>query len=82
MDAELEEGEMEKIDKEPEGNVEIPGMDMEGKEPPPQVIEINDTDIPQYPSLIDLEVPGDTDGTTQVSTLEIDGLHRSTRVRS
>ena len=53
-----------------------------GKSPLPQVIVINDTDIPQYPSLIDLEVPGDTYGTTQVSTLEIEGLHISTRVRS
>ena len=35
VDTEIEEEEMEMPNMEPEGNVEIPGMDMEGKEPPP-----------------------------------------------
>ena len=52
MDAELEEEEMKMWDMEPEGNVNIPGVDMEGQESPPQVVNINDPDIPQYPSLI------------------------------
>ena len=48
-------------DMEPEGNFEIPGLDMEGQEDPPQVVEINYPDIPQYPSLIALEFPADPD---------------------
>ena len=65
-----------------EGNVEIPGVDMEGQEPPPQVVEINDPDIPQDPSIIAPEVPADIDGPTQFSTPATQGLLIYTRVRS
>ena len=41
MGAELEEEDMD-----PEGNVDIPGVDMEGQDAPPQVVEINDPKIP------------------------------------
>ena len=54
-------------DMEPEVNVEIPGVDMEGQDPPPQVVEINYPNIPQDTSLIAPEVPDETDGPTQVS---------------
>ena len=54
---------------------------MEGKEPPPNVVEINDTDIPQDPSLIALKVPDYPDVPTQVSSPSIEGPHRSTRFR-
>ena len=53
---------------EPEGNIELPRVDMEGKEPPPQVIEIYDYKIPQDPSLIDPEVPADPYGPINVSS--------------
>ena len=46
MGAKIEEEEMKIRYMEMEGNVEIPGVDMEGQEPPPQVVEINDPDIP------------------------------------
>ena len=46
----------------PEGNVEILGLDMGGQEAPPQVVEINYLDIPQDPSIIAPEVPADPDG--------------------
>ena len=39
-------------DIELEVNVELPGADMGGQEDPPQVVEIDDPDIPQDPSLI------------------------------
>ena len=81
MDAELEEEEMEMTDMEPEGNVVIPGLDMEGQEPPPQVVDINDTNIPQDPSLITKELPAEPYGRTQVSTQTTEGPCRSTRVR-
>ena len=35
VDVELEEEDMEMPDMEPEVNVDIPGVDMEGKDPPP-----------------------------------------------
>ena len=81
VDDELEEADMEIPDMDSEGNVHIPGMDMEGQEPPPQVVEINDPDIPQDPNLIVLEVPSDPDEPTQVSTLTTEGPRISTRVR-
>ena len=46
VDAKLEEEDMKMPDMDPEGNVETPVVDMEGQEPPPQVVEINDTNIP------------------------------------
>ena len=55
---------MEMSDMEPDGNVDIPGVDMEGKETPQQVVEINDPEIPQDPSLIAQEVTADTDEPT------------------
>ena len=55
-------------DMEPEGNVEIPVVDMEVQEAPTQVFDINDPDIPQDPSLIAPEVPAELDGPTQAST--------------
>ena len=67
---------------EPEGNVEILGVDIEGQESPPQFVDINDPDIPQDPSLIAPEVPADTYGTTQVSAPSTEGPHISTKVRS
>ena len=82
VDAELEEEDMEIPDMEPERNVHIPGLDMEGQEPPPQVVEIDYPYIPQYPSLIAPEVPTDPDVPTQVSETATEGPHRSTRVRS
>ena len=66
---------------EPEGNVNIPGVDMEEQEDPPQVVEINGTKIPQDPSLIAPEVPADPYGPTQVSSLAIEGPRGSTIVR-
>ena len=69
-------------DMEPEGNVEFPGVDMEGKEAPSQVVEINDPNIPQYPSIIVPEFPSEPDGPTQVSTPATEGPRRSTRVIS
>ena len=82
MDAELEEEDMEITDMDTERNVAIPGVDMEGQEPPPQVVEINDPDIPQDPSLIAPEVPAEIYGPTQASTPDTEGPHRFTRVRS
>ena len=80
MDDELEEEAMEIPDMDPKGNVDIPGVDMEGQEPPPQVVEINDPVIPQDPSLIVLDVPADPDEPTKVSTLTTEGPHIYTRV--
>ena len=68
VDAELEEDEMKISYMDPEGNFDIPGVDMEGQEALPQVFEINDPNIPQDSSLIVPEVPADLDGPTQVST--------------
>ena len=42
-----------------------------GKSPPPQIVDIDDPDIPQDPSLIIPEVPDDQYGPTQVLTPEI-----------
>ena len=73
VETELEEEELEISYMEPEGNVELPGVDMEGQDALPKVIDIYDPEIPQDPSLIApktaLEVPADPDGLTQVSTL-------------
>ena len=59
---------------------------MEGKNSPTQVVDIDDPDIPQHPSLIApetaLKVPVDPEGPTQVSTPTIEGPQRSTIVRS
>ena len=44
-------------DMDPRGNVELPGVYMEGQEVPTQVIEIDDTNITQDPSLTSLKVP-------------------------
>ena len=82
MDAEIEEEEMEIPYMEPEGNVEILGVDMEGQESPPKVVEIDDPNIPQYPSLITPDIPAEPDGSIQVSTLAIEGPCRFKRVRS
>ena len=41
--------------------------------PPPKIINIDDPDIPQDPSLIMPDVPDDKDGPTQVLTPEIYG---------
>ena len=73
---------MEMSDMDPEGNVDIPGVDMEGQEAPKQVVEIDDSNTSQDPSLIAPEVPADPDGPTQVSTPSTEGPHRSTSVRS
>ena len=54
VDAKIEKEDMEMSDMGPEDDVKIQGSNMEGKEPPPNVVEINDTDIPQDPSLIAL----------------------------
>ena len=54
---------------------------MEGQEHPPKIVDIDDPDIPQYSSLIALEVHADTYGPTKVSTLVTEGPHRSARVR-
>ena len=35
VDAKLEEGETEIPDMDPEGNVKLPGVDMQGQDPPP-----------------------------------------------
>ena len=51
-------------DMELQGNDKIPGVDMERKETPQQVVEINDPEIPQDPSLIAHEVTADTDEPT------------------
>ena len=67
---------------EPEGNVEIPVVDMEVQEASTQFFEINDPDIPQDPSLIAPEVPTELDGPTQASTPDTEVPHRFTRVRS
>ena len=69
-------------DMEPEGNVEIPGVDMERQEAPPQFVEINDANIPQDLSLNAPEVPAETDVPTQVSAPDTEGPLISTRVRS
>ena len=82
MDYKQEEEEMEIPDMGPEGNFELPGVDMEGQDPPQQVVKIDDPKIPQDPSLIALEVPAETDGLTQVLTPATEGPHRSTRVMS
>ena len=81
VDAKIEKEDMEMSDMGPEDDVKIQGSNMEGKEPPPNVVEINDTDIPQDPSLIALKVPDYPDGPTQVSSPSIEGPHRSTRFR-
>ena len=53
---------------------------------PPQVVEIDDPDNPHDPNLIapetEMEVPDETDGTRQVSTLATEWQCISTRVRS
>ena len=36
----------------PEVNVELPVVNMEGQDPLPLVVEIDDPDTPQYPSMI------------------------------
>ena len=51
MDSEPEEEETEMKDLYPEGNVKLPGVDIKGKEVPQQVIEIDDSKIPQDTSL-------------------------------
>ena len=73
MDAELEEEDTEMTYMYPEGNVDLLGVDMEWKEPSSQVFDIDDTNIPQYPSLIDPEVPAEPDGPTQVLTPSTEG---------
>ena len=40
----------------PEGNLDLPGVYMEGKDPHTKVVEIDDPDSPQDPSLIDSEI--------------------------
>ena len=67
----------------PEGNVEIPGVYMEWQQAhaPPQVVDLDDHDIPQDPSLIAPEVPTEPDGPTRFSTLATEGPRRSTRVK-
>ena len=82
MDAEIEEEEMEIPYMEPEGNVEILGVDMEGQESPPKVVEIDDPNIPQDPSLITPDIPAEPDGSIKVLTLSIEGPCRFKRVRS
>ena len=76
---------MEMPDMDLEGNIELPGVDMEGQEFPPQVIKIDDTEIPQDPSIIEPEtalyVPDEPDGPTKVSTPDTEGPCISTRVR-
>ena len=61
VDDEPEKEEMEIPDMKPEGNAELPGVDMEGQEPPPQVVEIDDLSIPQDSSLIAPKIPADPD---------------------
>ena len=70
---------MEMSDMDPEGNVDIPGVDMEGQEAPKQVVEIDDSNTSQDPSLIAPEVPADPDGPTKISTPATEGSHISTR---
>ena len=77
VDAELEEKDMEIPDMNPEGNFEIPGKKMEGQDPPPQFFEINDSDIPQDPSIIALEVSAEPDGPTQISEQSTEGPCRT-----
>ena len=48
----------------------------------PQVVEIDDPEIPQDPSLIAPEVTAEPDGPIQVSAPATEGPHISTRVRS
>ena len=55
---------------------------MEGQDPPPQVVEIDDPEIPQHPSLAAPEVLADLDVPIQVSTLAAELPRISTRVRS
>ena len=69
-------------DIELEVNVELPGADMGGQEDPPQVVEIDDPDIPQDPSLIAMQVPAEPDVPTQVLRLATESPRRSTIVRS
>ena len=73
---------MEMPDMEPEGNVKIPGVDMERQEAPPQFVVINDPDIPQDPSITAREVPDEPDGPTHVSAPATEGPRRPIRVIS
>ena len=82
MDAELEKEEMEIPDMDPEVNVDLPVVDMEGQEVPPNIVEIDDPDIPQDPNIIAPEYLDDPDGRTQVSTPAKEGPRRSTIVSS
>ena len=50
-----------------------------GKTPPQQVVEINNIDIPQDPSLIELEVHAEPYGPIQVSTPSKEGTQRNKR---
>ena len=83
VDDELEEEETEMPYMKPERNVEIPGVYMEWQQAhaPPQVVDLDDHDIPQDPSLIAPEVPTEPDGPTRFSTLATEGPRRSTRVK-
>ena len=53
-----------------------------GKSPPPQIVDIDDPDIPQDPSLISPKVYDEPDGPTQVLITATEGPFRSTIVRS
>ena len=84
MDTELEVKEIEIPDIDPEGNFELPVVDMEGQEPPPQVIEIGDPDIPQDPIIIEpktaLDIPTGPEVSTRISLPATEGPHIYTRV--
>ena len=73
VDAEIEEEDMEMTDMETEGNFNILGVDMEQQDPSLQVVDIKNTEIPQDPSIIAPEVPDESDGPVQVSTLATEG---------
>ena len=67
---------------ESEGNVDLPGVEMEGQETPSKDVDVNDPDITQDQSIIASEVPDDPYLPTEVSTLATEGTCRSTIVRS
>ena len=84
VDSEIDEKELEMPAMEPDGNVDLSGVDTKGQYDPLKVVDIDDPDIPQDPSLIvpetALEVPSNPEGTTLVSTPDTEGPHISTIV--
>ena len=59
---------MEIPDVDPEQHFELPGVYMEGKEAPLQLVDVDDPNIPQDSIIVLSEVPAGPNGPTQVST--------------